>query len=44
MKSEFTPEGDGVRAGERIVFIAWAAAIVIGLALMIAIPLTELLS
>jgi hypothetical protein len=45
VKSEFTPEEEeGVRAGERIVFAAWAGAIAIGLALMIAIPLSELLT
>jgi hypothetical protein len=44
VKSEFTPEEEGVRAGERIVFAAWAGAIAIGLVLMIAIPLSELLA
>jgi hypothetical protein len=36
---DFTPEERGDRAGERIVFWAWAGAIALGLVIMITLPL-----
>jgi hypothetical protein len=39
---EMTPEEDGPRVGERIVFWAWAAVLAVGLVIMIAIPLAEM--
>ncbi len=39
---EFTPEERGRRLGELLVFWSWAAVLAVGLALMIAIPLSEL--
>jgi hypothetical protein len=35
----FTPEEEGARRGEAIVFTAWAAGIGLGLVIMIVIPL-----
>ena len=37
---EFTPEEEGARLGERVVFWAWAGVLAVGLAVMIVVPLT----
>jgi hypothetical protein len=40
VRADFTPEEEGARLGERVVFWAWAGAIAAGLAVMILVPLT----
>ncbi|MCX6501519.1 MAG: hypothetical protein NT132_03785 [Microbacterium sp.] len=40
--ARMTPEEEGPRAGERIVFWAWSAVLAAGLIVMIVIPLGEM--
>jgi hypothetical protein len=37
--ADFTPEEDGPRTGERVVFAVWVGVIGVGLLFMLAVPL-----
>jgi hypothetical protein len=37
--ADFTPEEEGPRAGERVVFTAWLGVIGVGLLFMLTVPL-----